>query len=546
MTVAAAPELDAITREVLANAFKEIAEEMAVVEYRSSFSPVIRDMLDFCCAIFDGKGRMLASSEMIPAQLGLMHFALGEALADFGGAMDPGDVCICNHPYRGGSHTPDVQIFTPIHVDAELIGYAGSIAHHIDIGGRVPGTRSARNTELFQEGILLPPVKLVEGGRRVEPLWATLRANVRDPHRTLGDLEAQIAACRRGSLRLAELVGRFSVAQVTAAMDALLEETSQRTQAVLRSWPDTVVEVEGFMDHDGFDPSTPIRVAARVQARDGELYLDFDGTSPQVPGALNVPWASTHAGAYFAVRAFLGDEVPHNEGMMRHIHVSAPEGTILRPKSPAAVSARHLTVQRQAEVLCRALGELLPDRAVASSHASFPSIVMRATDPRSGRVTLLSDMVGGGGGARRDAPGDSGIDTYTSNCACLPAEVAELEYPWRVERVALVDGSGGAGRHQGGMAIRRDYRLLADEALVTYYLEQSDPRFASAGAEGGGPGGSAAVRVRRAGTDEWTLVEASKGELRLRRGDAISFQSAGGGGFGPPDAGPQTTEAQTR
>lgn len=532
LTVSEKVGLDPVTQEVLANAFTEIVEEMAVLEHRSSFSPVIRDMLDFCCCLFDSRGRMLASSETIPAQLGLMHFALADALKGFDGAFGEGDVVFCNHPYHGGSHTPDVQVFAPIHVDGQLSGYVGSIAHHIDVGGRVPGTRSAKNVDLYQEGLLVPPVKLISAGERNEALWSLLAANVRDPSATLGDLEAQIGACARGAERIRELAGRYGLANVTTAMGEHLEQTSRRMRCELERWPALTVTAEGFLDDDGTESGPPVRIAASVRVSDGELHVDLTGTGDQVRMALNSPWASTHASAYFAVRCFVGPEIPLNEGFMRRIKVKCPEGTILRPRFPAAVSARHLTEQRQAEVLCRVLGELRPDRAVASSHVSFPSIVMRATDKRTGRVTMLSDMVGGGGGARRTGPGDDGIDTYTSNCAILPAEVAELEYPWRLERVSLVDDSAGVGAHRGGRAIRRDYVLLADEANVTYYLEQADPRFGSLGLDGGGVGGAAAVRLRRSGEEEWSPAPASKGEVFLERGDAISFQSAGGGGYG--------------
>lgn len=531
--MSAATTVDPVTQEILRHAFVAIAEEMAVVEERSSFSSVIREMQDFSCGLFDAEGRMIAHSAQIPAQLGLMQFALATALERFG-ELDDGDLVLCNHPYLGGTHTPDLQVFAPVRHDGELLGYAGSIAHHIDVGGRVPGSKSAANTELFQEGILLPPVKLVERGRRNDALWTVLGANVRDPDHTLGDIQAQAAACRRGIERLGGLAARFSPAAVRAAIATLLDVTSQRAVAELAAWPDRAVEAEGHLDDDGIHPGEPVRIAARLQVRDGTLEVDLRGSAPQVAGGLNIPWASSHAGVYYAVRCFLGSEVPHNDGFTRHIRLLADEGTIVRPRFPAAVSARHLSVQRLAEVVVRALGDLLPERATASDHCSFPSIVFRAREP--GRDSLFADMLGGGGGARPDAPGDNGVDTYTSNCALLPTEVTELEHPWRCERSELVDGSGGAGREPGGLAIRRDYVLLADEGDATYYVEQADSRFASPGRAGGEPGAPAATRIRRAGSTEWEPLERSKGEVRLRRGDGVSFQSAGGGGYGAPGA----------
>jgi N-methylhydantoinase B len=521
--------IDPITQEILRHAFSGIAEEMAVVEYRSSFSPIIREMLDFSCATFDAEGRMISHAEQIPAQLGLMQFALQASLEKYG-RLDPEDVVLCNHPYHGGTHTPDLQLFMAAYHGDELVGYTGSIAHHADIGGRVPGTESAENTEIFQEGLLFPPVKLVQAGVRNEALFDLVAANVRDPHSTIGDLAAQIAACRRGAERLHEVCDAYTTQIVTGAMENLLEQTSHRAAAELATWPKRSVEAEGFLDDDGITPGQPVRIAASLEVRGGRLHADLSGCAPQVPGGVNVPWASTHAAVYFAVRCFVGSEIPQNDGLTRHIGVAAPEGTIVRPRFPAAVSARHLTVQRLSDVLCQALGDLLPDRAVAASQVSFPAFIFQAVDPRVERLTLLMDILGGGGGARPDAPGDHAIDTYTSSCAILPAEVAEMEYPWRIDRTELVPGSGGAGREPGGWAIQRDYRLLADSAEGPFYLEQTEAAFGAAGREGGGSGAPAYAVVRRADGREERLP--GKGYLRLARGDVVSFVSAGGGGFG--------------
>jgi len=423
----------------------------------------------------------------------------------------------------------------PVHVDGELVGYAGSIAHHIDVGGRLPGTESTENTELFQEGLLFPAVKLLEAGRRVEPMFELIAANVRDPDATLGDLAAQIAACRRGVERLGDICERYGAATVCAAMESLLEQTSARARAEFGGWPEREVAVEGHLDDDGTGRGEPVRIAATVRASGGELHVDVSGSAPQVDYGVNVPWASTHAAAYFAVRAFVGTEIRQNDGLSRHVHVHCPEGKILRPRFPAAVSARHLTVQLLAALLCEALGDLRRDRAVAAGHVSFPAFTIQATDPRSGRLTILADILGGGGGARREAPGDDGIDTYTSNCALLPAEVAELEYPWRIERTELVADSGGEGRHRGGAGIRRDYLLLAPASVGPYYIEQTRPEFTARGREGGGAAKPARGRIRRAdGT--WEDLP-GKGVLRMRAGETLSLESAGGGGFGRSSSG---------
>jgi N-methylhydantoinase B len=532
----ATTSFDPITQEILASAFHHIAEEMAVVEYRSSYSPIIREMLDFNCGLFTADGRIVANSEQIPAQLGLMQFALESVLEKWGDDVNEGDAFLTNHPYMGGTHTPDLQVFAPLHLDGAVIAWTGSIAHHIDIGGRFPGTESAQCTELFQEGLLFPAVRLVEGGRRVRALYELIAANVRDPQSTLGDLDAQLAACKRGMMRLAELAEGHGTDTILAAMETLLDATARRAEAAFRSWPERTVAAEGFMDDQGFEGTPPIRVHASVRVEDGALVVDLSRSSAQVGSGMNVPIASTHAGTYFAVRAFLGPSVPQNAGLTSRVRVVAPEGSVFNPVFPCALSARHLTVQRLTDVLIEALCDLLPERSVAASQVSFPALVFQAVDPRSGRLTLLADILGGGGGARRNAPGDDGIDPYCSNCAILPAEIAELEYPWRIERSELVEGSGGAGRMRGGLGIRRDYRLLAESSDGMYYVEQTDPEFGARGREGGGRGKPGRATVRRAGSNAHTPIP-GKGYILLQRDDVVSLVGAGGGGFGSsPDA----------
>ena len=539
-----ATTIDPITMEILASGFHHIAEEMAVVEYRASYSPIIREMLDFNCGLFTGDGRMVANSEQIPAQLGLMQFALEAAREKWGEDIAEGDAVLTNHPYMGGTHTPDLQVFTPLYRDGRIIAWAGSIAHHIDIGGRFPGTESAQCTELFQEGLIFPAVKLVERGTRVRALCDLIGANVRDPASTLGDLDAQLAACRRGMARIDELADAHGTDTVLQGMETLLHTTALRAEAAFRSWPGRTVTAEGFLDDEGFEGTPPVRVHAAVRVDDGTLVVDLSGSSPQIASGMNVPISSAHAGTYFAVRAFLGPEVPQNAGLTSRVRVIAPEGTVFNPIFPAALSARHLAVQRLSDVLIEALCELLPERSVAASHVSFPALVFQAVDSRSGRLTLLADILGGGGGARRDAPGDDGIDPYCSNCAILPAEIAELEYPWRIERTELVEGSGGAGRMRGGMGLRRDYRLLADVSDGMYYVEQTVPEFAARGREGGGAGLPGKATVQRAGSAEPAPVT-GKGYIHLYRGDVLSLVGAGGGGFGAAPSGDAPAQSAT-
>lgn len=523
---------DTVTLDILAAALVEIAEEMAIVEYRSSFSPIIREMLDFNCGVFDADGRMVSHSEQIPAQLGLMQFALQAALAKWGDDVHDGDAILTNHPYMGGTHTPDLQVFMPCFHGRQLVGFTGSIAHHIDIGGRVPGTEAADNRELFQEGLVFPAVKLVERGERSRALYDLVAANVRDPHSTLGDLDAQLAACKRGIARIRELCDAEGASAVRETMRRVIGRSADRAERAFRSWPRTPVEAEGFLDDEGVAGTPPVRVHARVHVEDpGILVIDVTDSADQVGYGVNVPVSSTHAAVYFVARCFLGGDERHNAGLASRVRVVTRRGSVFDPEPPAALSARHLTVQRLTDVLVEALGRLLPERDIAGSHVSFPAFVLQAFDPRYGRTTLLADILGGGCGARPGAPGDSAIDPYTSNCALLPAEIAELEYPFIVERTELVDGSGGPGAQPGGLALRRDYRLVAERAEGMYYVEQTVPAFAPAGRAGGGRGTPARAWLRRAGSDELEELP-GKGYLDLRLGDVLTLVSAGGGGYG--------------
>ncbi|GAA1688211.1 hydantoinase B/oxoprolinase family protein [Microbacterium sediminicola] len=536
----AAPEslrvTDPVVRELLWNGFEAVVREMSFILQRSSFSPMIREMLDFSCGFLDASGRLIADSHLIPAQAGTLEFALRGALA-VTGSLAEGDVVITNDPYQGATHLPDIEMFAPVYAGGTLVGYVATVAHHIDIGGiaarnrgAVPGNPDA-SRDLFEEGIQIPPVRLIEAGVRNEALWQLLLRNVRDPESVDGDIAAQTSACVRGAERLRELAERYGVNTLEDAAADLIDDTSARAEARLRSWPDRTVTVRAALDGDGLHYDTPLPVQIQVQVIDGRMRVDLTGSAEQTTGTFNVPFSSTMSGLFYALRCFLGTDIRQNHGYMRLIDVIAPEGSLFNPRRPAAVVSRHMAVQVLTDAAFQALGELLPGRAVASAHVSFPTLLMRAVDPRTGAQKTLMDTVGGGGGARQGAPGDDGIDSYTSNCALIPAEVIELEYPWRVRACALVDDTGGAGKWRGGRAVRRDYELLADEATGRVAAEQRRPEHAARGIAGGGPGAPARVAIHRA-DGQWQDVPFTTTTLALRRGDVVRVTAAGGGGAG--------------
>jgi N-methylhydantoinase B len=356
---------------------------------------------------------------------------------------------------------------------------------------------------------------------------------VRDPVATLGDLRAQVSACHKGAQRFAELAEHYGGETLTHYADQLMLYTERRVRDEISTWPDGVYEAEGFMDDDGVERGKPVRLHAHVVV-DGEgVTVDLTGCASQVRGAINLPHASTHAAVYFAMRSFVGSGIPQNAGATRPISILTRPGSIVQPRSPSPVSVRHITCQRLTDVLLAALSQALPERAIAACHVSFPTFGFGGYDASRDRHALITDILGGGYGAMSGADGLDAVDTYTSNCGILPAEVAELEYPWRIVRTELVSDSGGAGNYRGGLGLRRDYLLLADEAFGNYYVEQTNPDFVPRGLNGGLSGAVALAGLGEGGERSFAEI-GGKAVLALRQNDRLVLIGAGGGGYGDP------------
>lgn len=530
--------LDTVTFEVVSSALLSAAEEMGAALKRSSYSPIIRDMDDFSCALFTAEGDLVAQADYIPAQLGAMSLVVKSILERWGTQVGEGDTYVCNHPFMGAMHLPDVNIVSPVFVDGDLLGWAGTAAHHIDVGGVNPGSEGPDLQDIFAEGLILPPVRLSIAGRENTDLVALITENIRDPLSTVSDLRAQRAACAVGRERLLELVDHYGVATIRAVMARMLEVSELGTRTALAALPDGTAEAEGFLDDDGRG-GEPTRLHVRVTKTGDTLEIDMSGSASQVAGAMNVPWASTRAGVVYAVRSVVAHDLGANDGMLRALRIVCPRGTVLNPDPPAAVSIRHNTCQRFADTLVRALGRLWPELAVASSSVTFFCINIGSTSPVTGRSSVLADCVGGGTGATPSGDGIDGVDTYMSNVGLMPAEVAETNYQVRVLRSELVAGSEGAGRYRGGMGLRREYQILEHAQRVTFYAEQTHGDFPPEGAAGGRPGRPTTVTVL--GPDGMVLDLPSKASLSLDSGSVIRVETAGGGGYGDPALRPPTT-----
>jgi N-methylhydantoinase B len=524
---------DPITSEVIRHALETIAEEMRASLYRTAMTPVVKDMLDYSCALFDHEGRLLATALDIPTLLASMGSALRACLDKWGEEIYAGDVLLSNHPYLGCVHTSDVNIFLPV-FDAQqrLVGFAGTIAHHADWGGRLPGTCAASNQSVFEEGVMYPAIKLEDHGVRNAAVYDILAANVRNPSMNMGDIRAQVAAARTGARRLAMLAERYGTAVFLETVADLIAYAARRTRQRIAELPDGVWEAEGYLDDDGRALGEPVRVHARVIVDGDSLTVDLSGSAAQRVSGMNCPIATTRSDVHYAVRCLMASDVPFNEGCLEPVQLVVPEGNLFNPTFPAATSDRHLTSERLCDVLTRALSEAAPENGSAGWFSGWPVFIPQTRSPKTGQLVVLLAQVAGGAGATTDHDGGDALDVHAANCAIIPAETIEMNYALRVERYELQRDSGGAGRRRGGLGIRVDYRVLGDEPVFCITeSEQSDPRFAPPGLDGGHPGAVASLQLTRDGEE---VVLGSKGDFTVYPGDVVTMRAGGGGGVGDP------------
>lgn len=522
--------MDAITVATIGSALVATTGEMSESLRRSSYSPIIREMLDFSCGVFTPEGEMAAQSETIPALLGAMPIALRALIEDNPPSeLRAGDIFVTNDPYRGGTHTPDIHLFAPVFHDGRLVAWTGTLAHHADIGGTNPGTEGYANRSIFEEGLRFPPIRLFDGGKPVVSLFRYIEANVRDPRASLGDFRAQVAAVKLGAVRFNELVDKYGIGTIHAAMGAVLDQTERRLRAAIAARPDGSASAVGYLDNDGVG-NDDIRIEATVQVTGDRVEVDFEGTAPAMGGGLNASRTAVMAAVLFAVKAVFDPDGLPNSGNARPIQVRLPEGTLVNPPYPSAVSLRHLTAQRICDTVIRAFAELYPDLGVAGAFVGFSSIAAEGPSPRTGQPTVPQDDLGGGMGGTSAGDGLDAVDTYLGNVGILPVEICELQYPIRIGRTELVPDSGGPGRRRGGLAMLREY-VFTDTCDLVAYTEQSSPTHAAWAAAGGLPGAPAeAVLVRADGSRE-TIT---KRRLTVRAGDRLLLRTGGGGGYGPP------------
>jgi N-methylhydantoinase B len=526
------PELDPITLEILANALRSVTDESFVALMRSAYSTNIKERHDHSTTIMDRQGRLVVQAhQSLPIHLASMWGLMAALLAKYPeDQIHPGDLFVANDPFvAGGTHLPDVNLAMPVFADGELVAFVCNIAHHADIGGMAPGSMAGGMSEIFQEGLRIPVLKLFRAGVLQQDLLDLLLLNVRVPEERRGDYFAQIAAARLGARRLEEVLQTHGRATLLAAFEQLIARTGQRMRAAIRAIPDGSYRFADVMDGDGLD-AFDIPIEVEVTVRGDRIRFDFAGTAPQVPGSINVTLNATVAAVGYALKALLDPEMPNNQGMLDVLEVAAEPGTLVNAGFPAPVSSRAHTSQRIIDVVLGALAQALPERAVAAANGANSMAVFAGTDPRTGRPFVYLETLGGGMGGRPIKDGKDGVQVGITNTSNLPVEAIELEYPLLVEEYSLIPDSGGAGRFRGGLGLRRVVRPLCD-CVFNGVGERF--RHRPWGLFGGGPGGSGQFLIIEADGSRRRIHD-KPGEIRLSPQQALVVETPGAGGYGPP------------
>ncbi len=521
---------DPVTLEIFKHLFASVSEEMGLTLGRTGYSPNIKERRDYSCAVFLGDGRMLAQAAHIPVHLGAMPASVRAAI-EHTAPFAPGDVVALNDPYLGGTHLPDITLVSPVFVDAGQTPtfFVGSRAHHADVGGMSPGSMPL-STELYQEGIIIPPIKLVEAERVNQAALDLIVRNSRTPDERRGDLAAQRASHEVGARRLLEIVGRYGLEEANRQAEALIAYAERLTRAMLAGLPDGVYSFEDALDDDGISAEpVPIRVTIRLKG--GEMTVDFSGSAPAVRGSVNAVRAIVDSAVSYVVRCIAGEALPMNHGVFAPITVTIPPHSVLDPGPPHAVAGGNVeTSMRIVDVLYGALAQALPEQIPAASQGTMNNLTFGGIDPRSEKSFAYYETMGGGAGAGPQADGASGIHCHMSNTLNTPVEALEYALPVRVRRYALRHGSGGAGQHHGGDGLIREIVFLAP-ARATLLTDRR--RRGPYGLNGGQPGQPGENTLIHADGSEQLPGKAS---FDVAPGDVLRIATPGGGGWGKPPA----------
>jgi N-methylhydantoinase B len=527
---------DPIELEIFKNIFHSVAEEMGAALRRTAFSPNIKERRDYSCAVFDSAGEVLAMGDHMPVHLGSMPMSVRAVLDSL--ELGSGDVAMLNDPFRGGTHLPDITLVAPVYVLPHRAKrrpdfYVASRAHHADVGGAYPGSMGLCR-EIYQEGVRIPPVKLMRAGEVQPDVVALLLNNVRTPVEREGDLGAQLAACHIGTERLREITRRYGSPRTKRAARALLNYSERLMRAFLENVPQGNYAAEDFLDNDGISDK-PVKLAVEIRVAPERrsrhmVTVDFTGTDPQVEGCLNAVEAITYSACFYVFRCLLTEDVPATAGLMRPIRLMAPEGTVVNACPPAAVAGGNVeTSQRIVDVLLKALSQALPNRIPAAASGTMNNLTIGGIDPRTNEPFAYYETIAGGMGAHPRKAGVSGVHTHMTNSLNTPAEALEYAYPLRVRAYSLRPGSGGAGEHRGGDGLVREIELLADAEVTLLADRRTRGPY---GLRGGAEGLPGKAEINRGHGPSQSLP--GKFNIRLRKGERIRVETPGGGGWGKP------------
>lgn len=534
MTTSAVPshssnQVDAITAEVIAHRLRSCSDEMMATLVKTAYSPNIKERRDCSTGIFDAQGRLLALTAIAPLHLSSLIGTIESVLRRFPiERMRPDDAFVVNDPYNGGgSHLPDITMVAPVYSDSRVVAFVANIAHHSDVGGKVPGSESSDCTSIFQEGIRLPPVRLFDQGRLDQGVLDIILLNSRTPREREGDLKAQIATNLGGRTRVEEIFRRFGMATTLGGIEAWLDYSESRARAGIRKLPKGAFENEDFIDHDGLTARL-VRAKVKVIVHDDRLTFDFTGSDPQMPGSRNMVWNATLAGVYYAVKALVDPDLPPNAGYFRTVEVIAPPGTIFNAKSPAAVGDRGSTGNILGDLIFGAFAQAVPERVMAGC-GPLHAVTFSGVDPRRGEYFVNYETYAGASGAQHDQDGKDAVRVHVSGAANLPVEAAEHEFPLAILRYELIPDSGGAGRFRGGLGTRREVRSWArDGRLVARGLRQVA---AAPGLFGGGNGRTGQFCMNGDGMPEEKLP-ATFSDFPIHEGQVMRLETPAGAGFG--------------
>lgn len=521
--------IDPIKFEVIRNALVAATDEMSVALRRSAYSTNIKTRTDYSCAFFDRRLRTAAQAFNQPVHLGSLAEFVPRVIREYGPEhLGPGDAILANDPYLGGVHLNDITLVSPVYYEDQVFGYVASLAHHVDVGGGSAGSIGAFR-EVYQEGIIIPPVKLVERGEIVQDVFRLVLAQIRSKHETAGDFRAQVAANNTGVRRMVALLDRMGADTVAFYTDELMAYTEQRVRSELAKLPQGVFSAEGCVDNDGFTDE-PVHLMARVAIDDEGVFFDLAGSDPQRRAPVNSTYAQTFAACAYVLKCLIDPDVPVNAGFYRLVRMNAPSGTVVNCVYPAPVVGGWETQTRLVDVIFKALSEAIPDRMPAGTKAMMAQVGFGGMDPRSGELYAFYEAIAGGYGGRAVSDGPDAVQTHGQNTENAPVEEVELHYPIRIARYELVENSEGPGTYRGGLGLRRDY-LFPDHHASFTILSDRD-RCGPWGLFGGEPGLKANYLIN---PDTEAVELSSKVTVQLKPGDVLSFRTCGGGGYGRPE-----------